>query len=78
MISPFCPELEQTKRRQDNLPAYFPYGVGYIAKTDVYLSGGTFYTERCLGYLISRFQCYEIDDKFDFDCVESMLKYLLD
>ncbi len=74
-ISPFCPELAQTTRRQDNLPAYFPYGVAYIAKTPSLLQEKTFYCKRCLGFPIKRYQCYEIDDAYDFICVENVMKF---
>lgn len=74
-LEPFCPELLQTKRRQDNEPAYFPYGVAYIAKTDVLLLENTFYTKRCTYYKIKQYQNYEIDDIYGFLCVESIMKH---
>ena len=74
-ISPFCPELKQTTRRQDNQPAFFPYGVAYIARTPVLCTERTFYTQRCMGYEIKRYQNYEIDDIYDFICVENIMKY---
>ena len=74
-IVPFCPELAQTSRRQDNIPAYFPFGVGYIAKTQSLLQEETFYTRRCKPYTIKRYQNYEIDDLHDFICVESVMKH---
>ena len=74
-IEPFCKELVQTTRRQDNVPAHFPYGVAYIAKTVVLLEENTFYTRRCMGFPIRRYQNYEIDDVYDFYCVESVMKH---
>lgn len=73
-LEPFCPELEQTTRRQDNEPAYFPYGVAYIVKTDVYLAERTFCSQRCTWFLINRYQNYEIDDLYDFLCVEVVMR----
>ena len=73
-IEPFCKELVQTTRRQDNAPAFFPYGVAYVAKTGVLLEENTFYTRRCMGFPIRRYQNYEIDDVYDFYCVESVMK----
>jgi CMP-N,N'-diacetyllegionaminic acid synthase len=73
-MEPFCPELGQTTRRQDNAPAYFPYGVAYIAKTPALLEENTFYTRRCMAFPIRRYQNYEIDDLYDFLCVESVMK----
>ena len=61
------------RRRQDYEPIYFPYGVGYIAKTEILIKEKTFYTQRCTGYLIERWQCYEIDDIYDLICIEAIL-----
>lgn len=74
-LEPFCPELLQTTRRQDNEPAYFPYGVAYIAKTEVLLAENTFYTNRCTYFKIKQYQNYEIDDIYGFLCVESIMKH---
>lgn len=73
-IEPFCRELAQTTRRQDNAPAFFPYGVAYAAKTSVLQEENTFYTRRCMGFPIRRYQNYEVDDVYDFYCVESVMK----
>ncbi len=77
-IEPFCPELSQTSRRQDNEPAFFPYGVAYIVKTSSLFKEKTFYTKRSTYYQIKRYQNYEIDDLYDFLCVESVMKYQWD
>lgn len=74
-MEPFCPELIQTTRRQDNDSAYFPFGVAYIAKTRALLEENTFYTRRCTYFPIRRYQNYEIDDIYDFLCVESVMKH---
>lgn len=71
----FCPELQQTTRRQDNEPAYFPYGVAYIAKTEVLLAENTFYTRRCTYFKIKQYQNCEIDDIYGFLCAESIMKH---
>jgi len=73
-LEPFCPELAQAARRQDYEPAYFPFGVAYIAKTRAMLAANTFYLPRCLGYVIKRYQNYEIDDAYDCLCVEAIMK----
>lgn len=74
-LEPFCPELPQTSRRQDNETAFFPYGVAYIAKTDVLLAENTFYTRRCTYFRIKRYQNYEIDDIYGFLSAESVMKH---
>lgn len=74
-ITPFSPDLATTTRRQDNEPAWFPYGVGYIVKTASLLAERTFYTRRCMGFAVRRYQNYEIDDIYDFLCVEAVLRH---
>lgn len=74
-LQPFCQEIFQTSRRQDNEPAFFPYGVAYIAKTEVLLEENSFYTKRCLYFKIKKYQNFEIDDIYGFLCVESVMKY---
>lgn len=74
-MEPFCQELVQTTRRQDNIPAYFPYGVGYIVKTETLRKYRTIYPRRTMAYKIQRYQNYEIDDLYDFICIEVIMKH---
>ncbi|OGW33614.1 MAG: acylneuraminate cytidylyltransferase [Nitrospirae bacterium GWC2_56_14] len=74
-LAPFCPELERTSRRQDNQPAFFPYGVAYIIKTSVLLREKTFYSARNTYYELKRWQNYEIDDIYDFLAIENIMKH---
>ena len=74
-IGRFCNELQLTGRRQDKEPAYFPYGVGYVVKTASLLREKTFYTSRCTYYQLKRYQNYEIDDLYDFICVQNVMKH---
>ena len=62
-------------RRQDNEPAYFPYGVAYIMKTSSFMHEKTFYPQRLTYHQIKRYQCYEIDDIYDFLAVENIMRY---
>lgn len=74
-MTPFCPELPQTTRRQDNAAAFFPFGVAYIAKTGALLAENTFYTQRCTYFEIKRYQNFEIDDIYNFLCTEAVMKH---
>lgn len=74
-LQSFCEEVEMKSRRQDNQPAYFPYGVAYIIKTDILLKEKTFYSARNTFYKIKRYQNYEIDDIYDFLAIENIMKY---
>lgn len=74
-IAEFSSDLTQQTRRQDNEAAYFPFGVAYIAKTQALLQENTFYTKRSTYFLIKRYQNYEIDDIYQFLCVECVMKH---
>ena len=73
-MTPFCNELVQTNRRQDNQPAFFPYGVAYIVKSSVLLKEKTFYPKKTTYFKIKRYQCYEIDDIYDFISIQAVMK----
>jgi CMP-N,N'-diacetyllegionaminic acid synthase len=55
--------------------AWFPYGAAYAVKTEALERLRTFYPPRVLGYTIERWQNYEVDDLFDFLCVEAVLQH---
>ncbi|MCT7487121.1 acylneuraminate cytidylyltransferase family protein [Aliarcobacter cryaerophilus] len=75
-LAPYCMDLKNTVRRQDNDKAFFPYGVAYISKVDVYLEEKTFYSKRNTYFKIKKYQCYEIDDIYNFLCVEAVMKFI--
>ena len=77
-IEPYYPAAQQTGRRQDREPAYYPYGVAYIVKTATLLEEKTFYPSRTTHKVIQRHQCYEIDDLYDFLAIESIMRRELD
>lgn len=74
-MMPFFEDVVAATRRQDNVPAYFPYGVAYIVKTHTLVEEESFYPRRCRPYLIKRYQNYEIDDLYDFLCIEAVMKH---
>lgn len=74
-IEPFCKELIMATRRQDNAIAYFPYGVAYIVKTKTFFEEKSFYPYRTTHKIIKRYQCYEIDDIYDFLAIENIMKH---
>ena len=75
-VFPWTPGSDSSARRQDLEPAWFPYGVAYVAKTGALREQRTFYTERCMGMPLERFQTYEIDDALDFLCVEAVMRHM--
>jgi CMP-N-acetylneuraminic acid synthetase len=74
-IESYNKDLTITTRRQDNKTAYFPYGVAYIVKRDALLEEKVFYPRRTTYYLIKQYQCYEIDDIYDFLAIENIMKF---
>ena len=74
-VKPYNEQSRNITARQQLDEVYFPYGVFYGAKTDKLLKNKSFYQEKCGSILIERWQNYEVDDIFDFICIESILKY---
>jgi len=73
-VVPFI-QNEQTFFQRQQLPAiYFPYGVIYLSTVQAFRKCGTFYQKTTRAYKIERWQNYEIDDIYDFYCVEAVLK----
>jgi CMP-N,N'-diacetyllegionaminic acid synthase len=60
--------------RQAIPDAYFPYGVIYLSKVKAIREHRAVYAGRIIGHLIERWQNYEINDIWDFICIESILK----
>lgn len=58
-----------------DVPAWFPYGVAYLVKASALRQYRSFYPPRVAGYPIARWQNYEVDDEFDFLCIESILNH---
>jgi CMP-N-acetylneuraminic acid synthetase len=64
--------------RQDLDTVYFPYGVIYLAKALNLIQTGTFYQDRTIPFLIERWQNYEVDDIYDFICIEAVINHVLE
>lgn len=64
-------------RRQELDTVYFPYGVIYLVKTEKLIEHGTFYLQNTIPYFIERWQNYEVDDIYDFMCIEAVMHHEL-
>lgn len=73
-IQPYSDDITLTSRRQDEDEALFPYGVGYLIKVERFMDTNTIYTDSMLPYRLERWQNYEIDDIYDFCCIEAIMK----
>lgn len=68
-------DAKKVSQRQQLDKAYFPYGIVYLVKTKVFLAKKEFYGKNSIPMFIERWQCYEVDDIYDFIAIESILKY---
>ncbi len=76
-IKPYVDGGKKILRRQEADNAYFPYGVIYMTSCDNFYKTTSFYTGKVLPFFIERWQNYEIDDIYDFLCIEAILKHNL-
>jgi len=78
-VKPFY-EVPNNKigRRQDLSKAYFPYGVLYLSKVSAIKKYKTFYQKKTMPMFIKRWQNYEIDDMWDFVCIETILRKIIE
>ena len=67
-------KLIQTKTGFIPPKVYFPYGVIYAWKVEALKQYKTLSMNKVLPYFIERWQNYEIDDVYDFMCVEAIMK----
>ena len=65
-------------RRQDLFKSYFPYGVLYLSKVSAIKKYKTFYQKKTMPMFAKRWQNYEIDDIWDFICIETILKRVME
>lgn len=68
-------ESKKVTQRQQLSKAYFPYGVVYLVKISDFEKNQLFYSKDSLPYIIDRWQCYEVDDIYDFVAIEAIIKY---
>ena len=71
-IIPYIKNVEKISQRQQTDKAYFPYGVLYMIKTEIFLKERSFYTNNVIPYYIERWQNYEIDDIFDLIAIDAI------
>lgn len=67
-------KAEKVTRRQDFVETYLPYGVAYLSKVDSFREHKSFYQEKTLAIFLDKWQCYEVDDKWDFLCIERIME----
>lgn len=73
-MAAYMSDIAKIYQRQLEDAAYFPYGVGYLVRIDRLKKYNTIYMKNILPYYIERWQNYEIDDIYDFKCIEAIMK----
>lgn len=73
-IVPLLNSNKTIYQRQQMKQVYFPYGVAYLIKTEAFLNNMSVYTDNIIPYFIERWQAYEVDDIYDFMCIETIMK----
>lgn len=77
-VKPFVKTSKKTIFQRQQFPdVFFPYGVIYASKVESYKKSKSFYQKRTIPYFIERWQNYEIDDEYDFLCIEAVFKKML-
>lgn len=73
-IVQYMEDVKYFYQRQLEDEAYFPYGVGYLMRVDRFKDTHSIYMKKMLPYFIERWQNYEVDDIYDFKCIEAIIK----
>ena len=73
-VVPLIKTNKNITQRQELKDVYFPYGVIYASKLKKLMATQSFYQKKTMPYFIERWQNYEIDDIYDFICIESIMK----
>jgi CMP-N,N'-diacetyllegionaminic acid synthase len=72
-LEPYIDDVKKISQRQQADKSYFPYGVIYMIRTEVFRRERSLYTNNVIPYYIERWQNYEIDDIYDFIAIEAIL-----
>lgn len=73
-INPMQDKKYLIKRRQDISKLYFYDGSLYASSTEILLKEKSFYHKRTMGFVFPKYKNYEIDDIYDFLCVQALIK----
>lgn len=62
-------------RRQEIQPTYYLDGSVYISDVEEFLKKRTFCHEKTDAYVVPKWKAYEVDDIWDFICIEAIMNY---
>lgn len=75
-VRPFLKNVDFNQRQQ--LPEiYSIFGGIYISKVNTFKKIKSFYHDKTIPYFLEKWQNYEIDDIWDFICIEAILRKLV-
>ena len=74
IIKPFQNNKFSTLRRQDVSKLFFYDGSLYISSIKKLYKEKSFYHKKTMGLFFPKYKNYEIDDIYDFICVEALMK----
>ena len=67
--------IKDTKTRRQELPTYYRLnGAIYLCKVKYFLRYKDLYKEKSYAYIMNRRNSVDVDDKFDFEMVENLIK----
>jgi len=75
-VKPLILSNKSFSQRQQLPQLYFPYGVIYLSKIEQLKKYKTFYQKKTIPYYIERWQNYEVDDFYDYLCVDRIAKQM--
>ncbi|GAA0612282.1 MULTISPECIES: cytidylyltransferase domain-containing protein [Thalassospira] len=73
-IRPFTTDRDMEARRQNMTDVYQQNGAIYVVNADIFRAEQRFYCKPSVPYLMSRIDSVDIDDEFDFQLAELILK----
>lgn len=77
-VVPFITDAPKFTQRQELNDAYAISGGIYISKISTLFEQKTFYHQKTIANILERWQYFEIDYLYDFLCVESIMKNLIE
>ena len=76
-VKPYLNEPWRAVRRQEIDPLYFIEGSFYISKVESFLRHKSFVHNKTMGFIVPKWQSFEIDDPLDLVIVEAIMKEMV-
>src|SRR5690606_20571215 len=73
-LQPFSQQDFSAKRRQDIDELFFLEGTIYATWVEAFRRRRSFYHDRTIGYEVSKYKSFEVDDLVDFTIIEALME----